>query len=80
HLREPFSSARHLLRYGINYLAYRGVDLREVAREVAHPALSIVSTADMHVDTGRSLAQKRRLRRWAAHGCGSGGPESISRG
>ncbi|AIV55593.1 alpha/beta hydrolase [Burkholderia pseudomallei] len=80
HLREPFSSALHLHRYGINYLAYRGVDLREVARQVAHPALSIVSTADMHVDPAGSLDISRLLRRCARNVCVTGDHYEICRG
>ncbi|UVS95965.1 alpha/beta hydrolase [Burkholderia glumae] len=53
---EPFSSDRHLHRYGINYLAYRAIDMAEVARQVTHPALTVVSGADLHVAPAGSMA------------------------
>ncbi|NIE83549.1 MULTISPECIES: alpha/beta hydrolase [unclassified Burkholderia] len=53
---EPFSSDRHLHRYGINYLAYRAIDMAEVARQVAHPALTVVSGSDLHVAAAGSMA------------------------
>ncbi|ABC35002.1 alpha/beta fold hydrolase [Burkholderia thailandensis] len=80
HLSEPFSSDLHLHRYGINYLSYRDVDMIEVAKQVSHPVLSIVSTEDMHVGPAGSLEISRLLRRCVRNVSVAGDHYEICRG
>ncbi len=79
-LSEPFSSGPHLHRYGINYLAYRDAGLAEIAQQVEHEALSIVSTEDRHVDPAGSLAIGARLRHSAGSVAVSGDHYALCRG
>ncbi|WP_175759251.1 serine aminopeptidase domain-containing protein [Burkholderia ambifaria] len=79
-LSEPFSSGPHLHRYGINYLAYRDVDLVEVAKKIEHHALSIVATEDRHVDPAGSLAIGECLRHSAGSVAISGDHYALCRG
>ncbi|KAB0639940.1 alpha/beta hydrolase [Burkholderia stagnalis] len=45
----PFSSAAHLHRYGLNYVAYRQVDFLNEARAVTQPTLVIATRSDRQV-------------------------------
>jgi pimeloyl-ACP methyl ester carboxylesterase len=45
----PFSNPEYLYRHGINYLSYRQVDFRDVARSVPHRTLLISTENDKQV-------------------------------
>ncbi|MGS0894402.1 alpha/beta fold hydrolase [Burkholderia stagnalis] len=45
----PFSSAAHLHRYGLNYVAYRRIDFLSEARAVTQPTLVIATRDDRQV-------------------------------
>jgi pimeloyl-ACP methyl ester carboxylesterase len=56
----PFSTGEHLHRYGLNYVAYRGVDFLEVASRVPQAAMVMVALGDQQVteDSSRIVAKK----------------------
>lgn len=45
----PFSSPEHLYRFGLNYLAYRDLDMLDIAASVRHDALLIATRHDAQV-------------------------------
>ena len=45
----PFSSPEHLYRFGLNYLAYRDLDMLDIAKSVGHDALLIATRHDAQV-------------------------------
>lgn len=57
----PFSTAEHLHRYGLNYVAYRGVDFLEVASRVTQPAMVLVALGDQQVSADSSRIVSRAL-------------------
>jgi pimeloyl-ACP methyl ester carboxylesterase len=57
----PFSSAEHLHRYGLNYLAYRSVDFMRVAEQVRQPALLVAALDDRQVGVESSILISSRL-------------------
>jgi fermentation-respiration switch protein FrsA (DUF1100 family) len=57
----PFSTAEHLHRYGLNYVAYRGVDFLEVASRVTQPVMVLVALGDQQVSADSSRIVAKRL-------------------
>lgn len=57
----PFSTAEHLHRYGLNYVAYRSVNFLEVARRVTQPAMVLATLGDQHVSTDSSRIVSKEL-------------------
>lgn len=49
HVSIPFSSAEHLHRFGLNYVAYDAVDLRRVARSLTQPTVLVSLGEDQQV-------------------------------
>ena len=45
----PFSKPEYLYRHGLNYLTYRQIDFRNVARTVRHQTLLISTESDSQV-------------------------------
>ncbi len=57
----PFSSAEHLHRYGMNYLAYRSVDFLRIAQEVPQPTLVVAARDDLQVGVDSAYIVSSRL-------------------
>jgi pimeloyl-ACP methyl ester carboxylesterase len=57
----PFSTAEHLHRYGLNYVAYRDVDFLEVASRVIQPVMVLVALGDQQVSADSSRIVAKRL-------------------
>ncbi len=57
----PFSSAEHLHRYGMNYLAYRRVDFMNVAGSVFQPTVVVAALGDRQVGVESSSLISSRL-------------------
>lgn len=63
----PFSHPETLYRFAVNYLAYRQLDLLEVAAEVSHVALVAVGGRDEQVTVRSSELIQQRLRGGQLH-------------
>jgi pimeloyl-ACP methyl ester carboxylesterase len=57
----PFSSPEHLYRFGLNYLAYRNLDMLDTARSVRHEALLIATRHDAQVTVESAEIVSRHL-------------------